>query len=597
MEVKQEDFMVSNNTPMKMSCNDKEIDVLEYVIQVLIFGVEGAKQQNKLFGKCKKWKHDEVEAVSGSPYKNLESSCQLLRIVDRKFLMASTSMDKAIWETRNVVSLPKCLSFVETPFLPDIPAFMPISTMEVLSMQGKQEFKSFTSTLFANYYCSFILYAAQSFLTALQDDERASFQLDVKFQESYLSGEHVNEIIGAAVADGNVTPKAVCLAAYKKLYGVGALMDMLFPNKGSGEDENVEQTDVGDPLPGIARHLRLATLKSFQVRLMRIVLDVDVEPSTIPWDPAKAFLFVPKVGNNMADPVKDIDWDLVEQIVQTDAWNSPQGLSRCYLGTNEWTLGGDRREYGYGKLHHGMTFGQKSHPTYSIRGAVAQYDILKASGLVPNRDINEMQRHANPAEGKLMMFDAVSTAEDLVGRIVTAAHSGKRFYVDLICYNMTAESSVPRKEGYLGPLEYSSYADYNWQKYGSPCGSGLCFHVDWRCFVSSGTTVVALGYHLLPIAQDDESEEILDKMCYVYLPPELCFVHPLPRSLVQGAQRLPSIMRVESMLLAIQLNDIIGFPVPSSKILESLTAASCQETFCNKRAELLGDAYLKWVVS
>ncbi|GKE94940.1 Dicer-like protein, partial [Tanacetum coccineum] len=32
-------------------------------------------------------------------------------------------------------------------------------------------------------------------------------------------------------------------------------------------------------------------------------------------------------------------------------------------------------------------------------------------------------------------------------------------------------------------------------------------------------------------------------------------------------------------------------------ILEALTAASCQETFCYERAELLGDAYLKWVVS
>ncbi|CAK9143614.1 unnamed protein product [Ilex paraguariensis] len=55
--------------------------------------------------------------------------------------------------------------------------------------------------------------------------------------------------------------------------------------------------------------------------------------------------------------------------------------------------------------------------------------------------------------------------------------------------------------------------------------------------------------------------------------------------------------RVESMLLAIQLKDIINYRVPASKILEALTAASCQETFCYERAELLGDAYLKWVVS
>jgi endoribonuclease Dicer len=35
----------------------------------------------------------------------------------------------------------------------------------------------------------------------------------------------------------------------------------------------------------------------------------------------------------------------------------------------------------------------------------------------------------------------------------------------------------------------------------------------------------------------------------------------------------------------------------SLQVLEALTAASCQETFSYERAELLGDAYLKWVVS
>jgi endoribonuclease Dicer len=48
-------------------------------------------------------------------------------------------------------------------------------------------------------------------------------------------------------------------------------------------------------------------------------------------------------------------------------------------------------------------------------------------------------------------------------------------------------------------------------------------------------------------------------------------VHPLPGSLVRGAQRLPSIMRrVESILLAIQLKDIIKYPVPTSKVFSDL---------------------------
>lgn len=200
---------------------------------------------------------------------------------------------------------------------------------------------------------------------------------------------------------------------------------------------------------------------------MSIVLDVDVEPSTTPWDPAKAYLFVPMVGDKSVDPLKEIDWDLIKQITTTDAWSNPLQRARpdVYLGTNERTLGGDRREYGFGKLRHGMAFGQKSHPTYGIRGAVAQFDIVKASGLVPSRELAEMESHLALANKKIMMADSCISVEHLEGRIVTAAHSGKRFYVDSVRYDMTAENSFPRKEGYLGPLEYSSYANYYKQKY------------------------------------------------------------------------------------------------------------------------------------
>lgn len=210
--------------------------------------------------------------------------------------------------------------------------------------------------------------------------------------------------------------------------------------------------------------MQLESLKSFHVRLMSFVLDVDVEPSTTPWDPAKAYLFIPVVGDKRVDPIEEIDWDLVEKIINTDAWSNPLHRARpdVYLGTNERTLGGDRREYGFLKRRHGMAFGQKSHPTYGIRGAVAQFDVVKAVGLVPDRgplETSDVPKH------RLVMADGSTSAEELVGRIITAAHSGKRFYVVSICDGMTAENSFPRKEGYLGPLEYKSYADYYCRKY------------------------------------------------------------------------------------------------------------------------------------
>lgn len=83
------------------------------------------------------------------------------------------------------------------------------------------------------------------------------------------------------------------------------------------------------------------------------------------------------------------------------------------------------------------------------------------------------------------------------------------------------------------------------------------------------------GKCLVIVAHEGESEEIHDKTYYVFLPPELCLVHPLPGSLVRGAQRLPSIMRrVESMLLAVQLKNMINYPVLASKVSSLLQVFS-----------------------
>ncbi|KAJ8431198.1 hypothetical protein Cgig2_008472 [Carnegiea gigantea] len=139
-----------------------------------------------------------------------------------------------------------------------------------------------------------------------------------------------------------------------------------------------------------------------------------------------------------------------------DAWEQKHPLDKARVP--------DRREYGFGKLHYGMAFGQKSHPTYGIRGAIAQCDVVKATGLIPNRD-DTPDANIELPKAKLMLADTCIGGEDLVGKVVTTAHSGKRFYIDSLCYDMTAENSFPRKEGYLGPLEYSSYVDYYKQKY------------------------------------------------------------------------------------------------------------------------------------
>lgn len=48
---------------------------------------------------------------------------------------------------------------------------------------------------------------AQSFLTALQNDERANYQLDVKFQESYL--KKVVALLQCQLSEGAASDKDV----------------------------------------------------------------------------------------------------------------------------------------------------------------------------------------------------------------------------------------------------------------------------------------------------------------------------------------------------------------------------------------------------
>ncbi|MCO5563621.1 hypothetical protein L7F22_017268 [Adiantum nelumboides] len=334
-------------------------------------------------------------------------------------------------------------------------------------------------------------------------------------------------------------------------------------------------------------------IKNFHVRLMSIVLDVDVEPATTAWDSSKAYLFAPL----MVGTLPAINWSLIEKSVSNSLWKNPLQRARpdVYLGTDERALGGDRREYAFAKLRSSLSANHKiSHPTYGKRGAVADFDIIKATGLIPCGELSNDASDILPRDGMLLMADGFHNICELTGVIITTAHSGKRFYVDSVRSDVTAESCFPRKDGYLGPVEYSSYADYYKQKYGR----------ELRCKrqpLIRGRGVSHCKNLLSPRFESSEAghtEEGQDKTYYVMLPPELCLVHPLPGSLVRAAQSLPSIMRrVESMLLAIQLKHEIGYRIPASRVLEALTAASCQETFCYERAELLGDAYLKWVVS
>lgn len=66
------------------------------------------------------------------------------------------------------------------------------------------------SPKFVRLYCGYFGYSlqvAQSFLSALQNDERTNYQLDVKFQESYLT--KVVTLLQCQLSEGAVSGKDV----------------------------------------------------------------------------------------------------------------------------------------------------------------------------------------------------------------------------------------------------------------------------------------------------------------------------------------------------------------------------------------------------
>ncbi|XP_027919054.1 dicer-like protein 4 isoform X1 [Vigna unguiculata] len=104
--------------------------------------------------------------------------------------------------------------------------------------------------------------------------------------------------------------------------------------------------------------------------------------------------------------------------------------------------------------------------------------------------------------------------------------------------------------------------------------------------------------------EDAEPQELDEYL--IYLPPELCELKIMgfSKDIGSSISLLPSIMhRLGNLLVAIELKQLLSFSFPEAaevsalRILEALTTEKCQERFSLERLEVLGDAFLKFVVA
>ncbi|XP_061375757.1 dicer-like protein 4 isoform X1 [Gastrolobium bilobum] len=103
---------------------------------------------------------------------------------------------------------------------------------------------------------------------------------------------------------------------------------------------------------------------------------------------------------------------------------------------------------------------------------------------------------------------------------------------------------------------------------------------------------------------DTEPHELEEYL--IYLPPELCELKIVgfSKDIGSSISLLPSIMhRLGNLLVAIELKHMLSsfFPeaaeINAHRVLEALTTEKCQERFSLERLEVLGDAFLKFVVA
>lgn len=115
------------------------------------------------------------------------------------------------------------------------------------------------------FFLSF-LQVAQSFLTALQNDERANYQLDVKFQESYLN--KVVSLLQCQLSEGAVTDKDMSTAEAENKSA----------EDGTSPDE-IEEGELPDSYGGsfsLLFYLCFVTLPAQLVTDLLMILKIDL---------------------------------------------------------------------------------------------------------------------------------------------------------------------------------------------------------------------------------------------------------------------------------------------------------------------------------
>ncbi|EFJ07436.1 hypothetical protein SELMODRAFT_429802 [Selaginella moellendorffii] len=170
-----------------------------------------------------------------------------------------------------------------------------------------------------------------------------------------------------------------------------------------------------------------------------------------------------------------------------------------------------------------------------------------------------------------------SALQDMV---VATVHNGRLFCVTGVLENFTAASLLP-KRGF-------TYIDYYKDKY------QRTLRLPDQPLLKAKPTH---AFHNLLI-RPKEDHGSRQEESFVELPPELCLCLEIKSGLIRSLYFVPSFLhQFTSTVCAIQLRSPLWPWIPAAKILEAITSKKCHEEFSYESLELLGDSFLKYVVT
>ncbi|PNY11877.1 endoribonuclease dicer 2-like protein, partial [Trifolium pratense] len=178
----------------------------------------------------------------------------------------------------------------------------------------------------------------------------------------------------------------------------------------------------------------------------------------------------------------------------------------------------------------------------------------------------------------------------LQNALICTPHNG-RTYITTDILDLDGNSPLE-----VGDGQRTTYKKYYGKKY------GIQLHFEHQRLLKARQVFAVKNYsHGRREAKDRD----MSKKAFVELPPELCSIimSPISVSTVYLFSFIPSIMhRVESLLGAFNFMKmyLVHCPhnrIPIFKVLEAMTAKSCNETFHYESLETLGDSFLKYAVS